>query len=182
MSEYRRGTHTVFRIHVHLVWCTKYRKGVLSGDIGHRLKDVARQICTGLPGNHVLLNGCFPLGPNREGDHIDHHRRRGAHHGKIIRRSRCRGDESGFPRQSSGGRPASSDRCEHLTLDRLLDAGDQALPPELQLRERPIITACEGGPMGALAAHALKQRGFINVAFIDGGTRGWLGARLPTTR
>lgn len=46
MDEYRHGTHSVFRLHVHLVWCTKYRKEVLARDIGHRMRDVARQVCT----------------------------------------------------------------------------------------------------------------------------------------
>jgi len=46
MGEYRRGSHSVFRLHVHLVWCTKYRKGVLVKDVGYRFRDLARQICT----------------------------------------------------------------------------------------------------------------------------------------
>ena len=46
MSEYRRGTHSVFRLHVHLVWCTKYRKGVLRGDVGQRLRELAKQMCS----------------------------------------------------------------------------------------------------------------------------------------
>ncbi|MCB2264015.1 MAG: IS200/IS605 family transposase [Candidatus Thiosymbion ectosymbiont of Robbea hypermnestra] len=31
MSEYRRGSHSVFRLPIHVVWCTKYRKAVLGG-------------------------------------------------------------------------------------------------------------------------------------------------------
>ena len=46
MSEYRRGSHSVFRLHVHLVWITKYRKPVLRGTIGHRFRDLTRQICS----------------------------------------------------------------------------------------------------------------------------------------
>ncbi len=46
MEEYRRGSHSVFRLHVHLVWCTKYRKAVLRGDVGHRLRELARQTCS----------------------------------------------------------------------------------------------------------------------------------------
>ena len=46
MSEYRRGTHSVFRLHVHLAWCTKYRKGVLRGDVGQRLRELAKQMCS----------------------------------------------------------------------------------------------------------------------------------------
>ena len=36
----------MFRLHVHLVWCTKYRKPVLRGDIAHRLRDLAKEICS----------------------------------------------------------------------------------------------------------------------------------------
>ena len=46
MSEYRRGTHSVFRLHIHVVWCTKYRKGVLVGNVGYRFRDLAKQMCT----------------------------------------------------------------------------------------------------------------------------------------
>lgn len=43
MEEYRRGTHSVFRLHVHLCWCTKYRRTALEGDVAHRLRDLTRQ-------------------------------------------------------------------------------------------------------------------------------------------
>ena len=69
----------------------------------------------------------------------------------------------------------------NVTLDQL-GRDDGTLPPALQSRNRPVVAACEGGPMGALAAYALKQRGYRNVAFIDGGTRGWLDAGYATTR
>ena len=46
MEDYRHGTHSVFRLHVHLCWCTKYRRTLLVGDVAHRLRDLARQICT----------------------------------------------------------------------------------------------------------------------------------------
>lgn len=29
-----------------MVWCTKYRKAVLGGEIGHRLRELARQACS----------------------------------------------------------------------------------------------------------------------------------------
>ena len=48
MEEYRRGSHSVFRLHVHLVWCTKYRKSVLVSDVGHRFRELARQVCSDL--------------------------------------------------------------------------------------------------------------------------------------
>jgi len=48
MEEYRRGSHSVFRLHVHLVWCTKYRKAILVKDIGYRFRELARQTCSDL--------------------------------------------------------------------------------------------------------------------------------------
>jgi putative transposase len=45
MKEYRRGAHCVFEIHLHIVWITKYRRKVLRGDVGTRLRDLIRQIC-----------------------------------------------------------------------------------------------------------------------------------------
>lgn len=33
---------------MHVVWCTKYRKKVLEKDIGLRLRDLCRQICSDL--------------------------------------------------------------------------------------------------------------------------------------
>lgn len=70
----------------------------------------------------------------------------------------------------------------NVPLKELSDAKDEALPPQLASRSRPIIASCQGGPMGALAAHALRQRGFRNVSFIDGGTQGWLDAGYATIR
>ena len=70
----------------------------------------------------------------------------------------------------------------NVTLAQLSESPESELPQELGSRARPIITACQAGPMGALAAHALKNRGFTNVCFIDGGTQGWLNAGYPTNR
>lgn len=33
-------------MHVHLVWCTKYRKVVLVGDVAQRMRDLTRQTCS----------------------------------------------------------------------------------------------------------------------------------------
>jgi putative transposase len=48
MNEYRHGAHSVFEIHLHLVWVTKYRQPVLVGPVGHRVRDLIREICGGL--------------------------------------------------------------------------------------------------------------------------------------
>ena len=55
MDEYRHGAHSVFEIHLHLVWVTKYRKPVLVGVIGHRVRDLIREICGGL--DVLILKG-----------------------------------------------------------------------------------------------------------------------------
>ena len=68
----------------------------------------------------------------------------------------------------------------NVSLSDLNQKSEQDLPRELSDRSRTIITACQGGPMGALAAHALKKRGYHNVRFIEGGTQGWLDAGFTT--
>jgi rhodanese-related sulfurtransferase len=70
----------------------------------------------------------------------------------------------------------------NVPLKELSENADDDLPRELASRSRPIVTACQGGPMGALAAHALQRRGFQNVFFIDGGTQGWLTAGYATIK
>jgi len=70
----------------------------------------------------------------------------------------------------------------NLPLSQLNDAPETELPSELTDQSRSIITSCQGGPMGALAAYALKRRGYKNVQFIDGGTQGWLDAGFSTAQ
>ena len=53
MRDSSRGYHSVYELHVHLCWCTKYRKPVLVGDVGVRLRDLVRQVCSDL-GTEVL--------------------------------------------------------------------------------------------------------------------------------
>jgi len=45
MKLYRKGPHTVFDLKYHLVWTTKYKKPVLTGRIGTRVRDLIREIC-----------------------------------------------------------------------------------------------------------------------------------------
>ena len=45
MQNYRKTSHSVYDIKYHLVWITKYRKPLLSGSIGTRLRDLIREIC-----------------------------------------------------------------------------------------------------------------------------------------
>jgi putative transposase len=56
MSEhYRHGPHTVFEIHLHLVWVTKYRRAMLTGEVGTRVRELIRQVCAGE--DVVILQG-----------------------------------------------------------------------------------------------------------------------------
>ena len=43
--KYRYGSHTVYNIEYHFVWVTKYRYKLLTGELGHRVRDLVRQTC-----------------------------------------------------------------------------------------------------------------------------------------
>jgi len=45
MTDYRHGAHSVFEIHLHLVWVTKYRKPVLTEEVAKRVREVVRDEC-----------------------------------------------------------------------------------------------------------------------------------------
>ncbi len=42
---YRKGSHAIYDIKYHIVWITKYRKGVLSGLVAERTREIIRQVC-----------------------------------------------------------------------------------------------------------------------------------------
>ena len=44
MEHYKSGSHTVWDCKDHLVWTTKYRYQVLGGDVGHRCRELLREI------------------------------------------------------------------------------------------------------------------------------------------
>lgn len=48
MENVRKGSHSIHQLHVHLVWSTKYRYGVLRGDIQIRCRELIRQSCDSL--------------------------------------------------------------------------------------------------------------------------------------
>ena len=45
MENYRTSSHSRYDIKFHFVWVTKYRKGVLTGEVGVRLRELVREIC-----------------------------------------------------------------------------------------------------------------------------------------
>jgi len=48
MKPYRKGSHCVYDLKYHIVWITKYRKPVLGKEIGNRVRDLIRMVCTSL--------------------------------------------------------------------------------------------------------------------------------------
>ena len=76
MRTYRRAAHTVYELHYHFVFTTKYRKPVLRGEIAKEVRDLIRQICRindiEIMAGHVrpdhvplLLSVPPPLAPSR---------------------------------------------------------------------------------------------------------------------
>jgi rhodanese-related sulfurtransferase len=62
----------------------------------------------------------------------------------------------------------------------LADIERGAFPAAIADKAAHVITSCQGGPMGAIAAHELAKQGFTRVSYIDGGTQGWLDAGFAT--
>jgi len=45
MQHYRTSSHSVYDLKVHLVWITKYRKPVMTGELARRIRELIRHIC-----------------------------------------------------------------------------------------------------------------------------------------
>jgi len=72
-----------------------------------------------------------------------------------------------------------------ISAGSLLYKADQEVPEgwrdsRLQDRSRPIVTQCDLGPLSAISAANLKEMGFVNVSYLEGGLVGWKEAGLPT--
>ena len=76
MEDYRKAAHTVYKLHYHFVFSTKYRKPALRQDIGRRVRELIREICRSndieiLKGHvrpdhvHLLLSVPPHLSPSR---------------------------------------------------------------------------------------------------------------------
>jgi rhodanese-related sulfurtransferase len=73
----------------------------------------------------------------------------------------------------------------NISLGMLPVKADLELPEEwreagLQDRSRPVVTTCQIGPNGAIGASLLKDMGFTNVCYMEGGMEAWKAAGLPT--
>jgi rhodanese-related sulfurtransferase len=49
-------------------------------------------------------------------------------------------------------------------------------------KERPLISSCQNGAVGARVARSLKTSGFARAYALKGGIGAWRGANLPLTR
>jgi putative transposase len=45
VQNYRKTSHTTYDCKYHIVWITKYRKKVLGGLVGKRVRELVREIC-----------------------------------------------------------------------------------------------------------------------------------------
>ncbi|MHC4073958.1 MAG: rhodanese-like domain-containing protein [Planctomycetota bacterium] len=73
----------------------------------------------------------------------------------------------------------------NISLGMLPIRADRELPEEwldtrLQDRSCQIITTCFAGMMSAIGAKVLKDMGFTNVCYMEGGMDAWKEAGLPT--
>ena len=61
-DDYRRGRHVVSALHVHLVFVTRYRRGVLDADMLRCCQDAMRKVCGDFGADLREFNG--------EDDHV----------------------------------------------------------------------------------------------------------------
>ncbi len=62
LNDIRQGRHCVFRMHVHLVFVTKYRRGVFTKAILDDLRVIFANVCSDFESELVELDG--------EDDHV----------------------------------------------------------------------------------------------------------------
>jgi putative transposase len=56
-NEIRHGRHCVFNLHVHLVFVTKYRRGVFNKAILAELKEIFASVCNDFEAELIEFNG-----------------------------------------------------------------------------------------------------------------------------
>lgn len=72
----------------------------------------------------------------------------------------------------------------NISYGALTYQADHTLPsdwqsPHLADYDRPIITTCILGPLGAMGGKLLQDMGFHHVQILDGGVQAWMDAGLP---
>lgn len=62
--DYRQGTHSIYALKYHIVFCTKYRYRILTGEVATRTRELIQEICAshyvdilsgGMNADHVHL-------------------------------------------------------------------------------------------------------------------------------
>ena len=43
--NYKHGSHSIYDLKYHIIFCTKYRYRVLTGEVGSRARELIREIC-----------------------------------------------------------------------------------------------------------------------------------------
>jgi putative transposase len=43
--NYKRGAHSIYDLKYHVIFCTKYRYRILTGEVGQRARELIREIC-----------------------------------------------------------------------------------------------------------------------------------------
>ena len=61
-----------------------------------------------------------------------------------------------------------------------LEVPEERRDPRLQDRSRQVVTTCGLGNLAAMGARLLKEMGFTNVVYMEGGMQAWKDAGLPT--
>ena len=61
-TDIRHGRHCVFNLHVHLVFVTKYRRGVFTKEVINDLREIFTDVCTDFEAELVEFDG--------EDDHV----------------------------------------------------------------------------------------------------------------
>ena len=56
-TDIRHGRHCVFNLHVHLVFVTKYRRGVFTKEVINDLREIFTDVCTDFEAELVEFDG-----------------------------------------------------------------------------------------------------------------------------
>ncbi len=56
-ANYRRGRHVIYKLHVHLVFVTKYRRGVITDRVRNDLEASMRKVCENFEAELIEIDG-----------------------------------------------------------------------------------------------------------------------------
>ncbi len=56
-ADFRRGRHVIYKLHVHLVFVTKYRRGVITDRVRNDLEASMRKVCENFEAELIEIDG-----------------------------------------------------------------------------------------------------------------------------